>query len=316
VDGYMIKPFRSQILQDKIQKVLATSALGKNKQVVLVDDDNDARETVMDYIKLIGFKDVMSFSDGISALKYVNDNAAKIGLIISDWEMPKMTGLDFLRSCKAEKSLTDIPFLMITSQSSIERMKVMQAARANVDQYMLKPFNVADFHKRIEEVLEKAKTFPEVRRLVGEGTEHMENGRTNNAVSKFEEVLKIQPDNDVALRNMADIIAKEKDYQAALPYYKKAIEANPTYARTYLKLASAYEHLGWVDRALALLQTANEQVGFNAELHFALGKLYHKKGLLEQARSEFEKTLEMQVDHAEAKLLLEMLTLHRKGPVE
>ena len=67
VDGYLIKPFRSQLLQDKIQKILTISALGHKKQVVLVDDDTDARETVVEYIKQIGFKEVMSFSDGVSA---------------------------------------------------------------------------------------------------------------------------------------------------------------------------------------------------------------------------------------------------------
>lgn len=313
VDGYLIKPFRSQVLKDKIKAVLTTAALGSKRQIVIVDDDEDARETVIEYMKKIGFKEVVSFSDGVSAWKHVIQNAAKVGLIISDWEMPEMSGLDFLRACKGDKSLADIPFLMITSQSSIERMKVMEAARANVDQYLLKPFKVDDFQQRVQEVLDKARYYPEIKKLLGEGFEELENGHFNNAISIFEEVLKMQPDHEAALRGIGDAVCKQKNIHSSVPYYKKAIETNPTQPKSYLRLASVYEQLSWPDRALALLQTANQQVIFNADLHYALGRLYQKKGMLDEARLEFEKTLEIQVDHSEARLMLDLIESEGKG---
>jgi two-component system chemotaxis response regulator CheY len=312
VDGYLVKPFRSNVLQDKIQKVLTISSLGPNKQVLVVDDDTDSREMIIEFIKEMGFKDIVGFPDGAAALGYINQNISKVGLIVSDWEMPQMSGIELLRACKGIKEVSEIPFLMVTSQSSIERMKIMQAARANVDQYMLKPFTANDFKKRVEDVLEKVKSHGEVKKLSNEGLEHLENGRFQKASDKFEEVLKIQADFEPALRGMADCVLKLKGAQASLPYYKKAIEVNPVNAKTYLKLAQVYDQLSWTDKAIALLQTAIKQVGFNAELHFSLGKLFSKKNMLEQAKIEFEKTLEIQSDHQEAKLMLEILNSQGK----
>ena len=66
-------------------------------------------------------------------------------------------------------------------------------------------------------------------------------------------------------------------------------------------------------QAIALLQTANQQVGFSSDLHFALGKLYCKSNLLDEAIRELEKTLEIQLDHQEAKLMLQMLRMQKRG---
>lgn len=312
VDGYLIKPFRNHILSEKIKKILTLQALGKKKKIVLVDDDPDAREMMKEYLNQIGFPEIMSFESAKEAIKYIKKSPEKVGLIISDWEMPEMTGIDLLRLCKGDKKVAEIPFLMVTSQTSIERMKIMQAARANVDQYLLKPFNAEDFKDRIEGVLEKAKSFAEVKKLTLEGSEHLENGRFQSAFSSFEQALQLQPENEIALRGMGDVTLKMKGPQAAVSYYKKSIDSNPVNPKTYLKLATCFDQLGWSDKAIALLQTAIKQVGFNADLHFALGKIYSKKNMYNEAISEFEQTLEIQLDHQEARLMLEMIKIEKK----
>jgi two-component system chemotaxis response regulator CheY len=312
VDGYLIKPFRSNVLQEKIQKVLTVSSLGPKKQIFIVDDDADAREMIIEFVKGIGFREVQGFADGEAALKKIELDPSQVGMIISDWEMPHMSGIDLLRACKGNKATADVPFLMITSQTSIERMKIMQAARANVDQYMLKPFTSDDLKKRIEDVLDKARSQGEVKKLTNEGLSHLENGRFQKAMTSFEDALKYQAEYEPALRGMADVTLKLKGAQSSLPFYKKAIDVNPMNPRTYLKLAQVYEQLGWADRAIALLQTGARQIGFSAELHFSLGKLYSKQNRLEQAKLEFEKTLEIQLDHQEARLMLDMLNSQRK----
>jgi two-component system, chemotaxis family, chemotaxis protein CheY len=277
-----------------------------------VDDDSESLEMITEFVKAMGFREVQGFTDGTSALDHINQDPGRVGMIISDWEMPQMSGIDLLRACKNNKATADIPFLMVTSQSSIERMKIMQAARANVDQYMLKPFSAGDFKKRVEDVLDKFRSQGEVKKLTTEGMEHLENGRFQKASTAFDEALKIQPEFEPALRGMADVTLKLKGAQASLPYYKKAIEANPMNARTYLKLSQVYDQLGWADRAIALLQTATQQIGFNADLHFFLGKFYSKQNRVEQAKLEFEKALDIQLDHQEARLMLEMLNSQRK----
>lgn len=311
VDSYVIKPFRSEVLKTKIEQVLQTPVHGPQKQIVVVDDDQDAREMVVEYLVAMGFKDVVGFTEGKSALRHIQSNGSSIGLIISDWEMPEMSGIELLRACKSGKGAGEIPFLMITSQQSLERVKVLQAAHANVDEFLLKPFPSAELKGRVEHLLEKSRTKGEVRKLIGDGLAHLEHSRHARALESFDAALALDPESDIALKGAGDALIKIKGVETALPYYKKAVEANPLNPIAYLRLASAYEQIGWIDKAISLLQTATAQISFHADLHFHLGRMFNKKGMTPLAKAEFEKTLELQLDHQEARLMLEMVNQAR-----
>jgi two-component system chemotaxis response regulator CheY len=307
VDGYLIKPFRSEALKAKIESTLKLAIRGPQKQVLLVDDDPDARAMVAEYLAAMGFKDVRQENDGKAALEYLGKNAEHVGLVVSDWDMPELNGLQLLGACKNSPSLREIPFLMITSQSSVESMKVVQAARASVDSYLLKPFGLDEIKKRIDALVEKERTRSEVQGLVVDAVEHVKHRHYQRALRRFEQVLKLDPGNETALRETGEILMREKGVQDALPYFKRLVDSNPYSARGYLALAGAYDYLGWLDKAIALLQAAIHQIGFSAELHFFLGKLYDRRGMTEEAKAELEKTLALQLDHQEARLMLEMI---------
>lgn len=307
VNAYVIKPFRIQTFKDKIDRLMELAASGRDKIVLLVDDDDDARAMVLEYLKQLGFVRIEEHKDGRAGLAWLTQNSGKVGMIISDWEMPQMNGIELLKACKGNQTLAEIPFLMITSQSSMERMKVMQAARANVDDYLLKPFTGADLKKRVNVVLERARSRGKIAKTVVEAISHLDAGRFQKAKELFEQAMKIDPENDVVLRGLGDTTLKIKGVEASIPFYRKAVELNPVGTKGYLKLAQAYEQVGWLDKAIALLQTGNAQIGFNAELHFQLGWVYHKNDMILEAKAEFEKTLEIQADHQEARLMLEMI---------
>jgi two-component system chemotaxis response regulator CheY len=312
VDSYIIKPFRINTFKEKVEKMIAEAVGGGRKHAVVVDDDNDARQMIVEYLKSLGFIDTHPFAHAKAALEYLTKSFRRVGLIVSDWEMPEMSGIEFLKTCKKTKELTEIPFLMVTSQSSMERMKVMQAARANVDEYLLKPFTGGDLKRRIDALMDRAKSRHQVTRLIVEAIEHFDGGHFQKAQALFEDALKLDPESDVALRGLGDSLAKIRGADAALPHYKKAVDANPMSPKGYLKLAQAYMQIGWHDKALALLQTANRQICFNPDLHYQLGLVYYKKGNFIHAQAEFEKVLEIQLDHTEAKLMLEDIEQNRK----
>ncbi|MCM2321879.1 MAG: response regulator [Oligoflexia bacterium] len=307
VDAYLIKPFRGEVLKEKIDKVLSAAVHGPQKEVVVIDDDPDAREMVTEYLSEMGFREIRAVADGKVALDYLSKNASKIGLIISDWEMPEMSGMDLLQACKNAKALAEVPFLMITSQTSLERIKVLQAARASVDQYLLKPFRGDELRSRVETLLERNRVRGEVRQLTLDGLRDLERGYHKPATEKLEAALKLDPEHDLALRGMGDLLSKTKGVESALPYYKKALESNPNSPNGYLRLAAAYEQIGWLDRAIQLLQIGVRQIGFRADLHYSLGRLYNKKGYLPFAKSEFERAIEIQPDHAEARAMLMLI---------
>ena len=172
---------------------------------------------VIEYLREMGFKDVHAVVDGKAALDYLSRNAATVGLVVSDWDMPELNGLQLLQTCKGSAHLKDIPFLMITSQSSIESMKVVQAARASVDDYLLKPFSLGDIRSRIEGIINKERTKTEVEGLLTEALDYLEHRHYVRAERKLEAVLKLHPENETALRNMGDIKMKEKASRTRSP---------------------------------------------------------------------------------------------------
>ena len=74
-----------------------------------------------------------------------------VGLIISDWKMPKMTGLDLLKAVRGDKKLKDIPFIMVSAEGHKEN--VMEAVESGVSNYLVKPFTPETFGEKLEKVL-------------------------------------------------------------------------------------------------------------------------------------------------------------------
>ncbi len=306
--AYLIKPFNRQSFKDKLEQVIASYTKAEElvrRYVLVVDDDPDARAMVEEYLATCGFKDVLTMSDGKAALEYLSQNAYKVCLIVSDWEMPQVTGLELLQACKGSPSLRDIPFLMITSQTSMEQMKIIQAGQSDVDQYLLKPFNIAEFRKRIELLMNRSRDKEKTEELVAKALEHVEHGHYQSAKRFLEQAVRQNPHNEVALRTMGDCLAKLNGMEASLPYYRRAVDVNPMNPKTIIKLAYAYEHIGWVDKAIALLTQANQKIKVSAELHFQLGKLYAKKGEGEAAKYELLKALELKPELTEAQQALD-----------
>lgn len=121
--------------------------------ILLVDDDAMVREVLVEYLKGFGFTHIKSIQDPKLALKYVNDPKNSIGLIISDWEMPGMTGLTLLKAVRNHPLRKNTSFIMITSQRSMERFKITQAAQMKVSSYVIKPFRADVLRAKIWEVM-------------------------------------------------------------------------------------------------------------------------------------------------------------------
>ncbi|MEO0335343.1 MAG: response regulator [Pseudomonadota bacterium] len=121
--------------------------------VLLIDDDAMVRDVVAQYLESYGFTRVRQMGDPTKALKYLNDPLNPVGLIISDWEMPGVNGLTLLKAVRNHPIRKKVPFVMITSQRSMERFKVTQAAQMRVSSYVVKPFRAETLKNKIWEIL-------------------------------------------------------------------------------------------------------------------------------------------------------------------
>ncbi len=124
-------------------------AVDLRMNVLIVDDYKTMLRIVKNLLNQIGFTNVDEAEDGSSALQKVRGK--EYGLIISDWNMQPMTGLQLLQEVRADAKLKHIPFIMVTAESKTEN--VIAAKQAGVNNYIVKPFNAATLKGKIATVL-------------------------------------------------------------------------------------------------------------------------------------------------------------------
>ena len=120
----------------------------EGKKVLVVDDSAVMRQIIKKNLKELGFSDLSEAEDGAAGLKKAGEEP--VDLIVSDWNMPNMTGLEFLKAVRADAGLKGIAFIMVTSESDKE--KIMEAVKAGVNQYIVKPFNAIQLEEKIKAI--------------------------------------------------------------------------------------------------------------------------------------------------------------------
>jgi two-component system chemotaxis response regulator CheY len=126
--------------------------MDKNTQVLIVDDYKTMLRIIRNLLKQIGIENVDEATDGQEALAKLRNG--QFGLVISDWNMAPMTGLDLLKEVRADPRLKDTPFIMVTAESKAEN--VVAAKQAGVSNYIVKPFNAETLCDKIEKVMAHA----------------------------------------------------------------------------------------------------------------------------------------------------------------
>ncbi|MDH5562739.1 MAG: chemotaxis response regulator CheY [Nitrospirota bacterium] len=124
-------------------------------KVLVVDDMSTMRRIVKNVLKQIGFSDMVEAENGQDALNKLRA-AGDFGLVVSDWNMPVMQGIDLLRAVRADAELKHLPFLMVTAEAQKEN--IIEAVQAGVSNYVVKPFTAEALQGKLEKIF--AKTQP------------------------------------------------------------------------------------------------------------------------------------------------------------
>lgn len=122
----------------------------ETRKVMVVDDSSVMRQIIKNNLKQLGFElaNLLDADDGEEALKMIRQD--EVDLVISDWNMPKVTGIDLLKSVRLDGDLKELPFLMVTSEADKE--KIIEAVQAGVSQYIVKPFNASQLEEKIKKI--------------------------------------------------------------------------------------------------------------------------------------------------------------------
>ena len=124
-------------------------AVDKNMNILIVDDYKTMLRIIRNLLSQLNFPNVQEATDGATALDKLRDGS--FGLVISDWNMEPMTGLQLLREVRADAKLKALPFVMITAESKTEN--VVAAKEAGVSNYIVKPFNAETLKTKLVSVL-------------------------------------------------------------------------------------------------------------------------------------------------------------------
>ena len=124
-------------------------SVDKNMNVLIVDDYKTMLRIIGNLLKQLGFNNVDEATDGSMALEKFKEK--EYGLVISDWNMEPMSGLDLLKQVRALPANANVPFVMVTAESKTEN--VIAAKQAGVSNYIVKPFNAETLKTKLTSVL-------------------------------------------------------------------------------------------------------------------------------------------------------------------
>ncbi len=123
-------------------------AFDPNMKVLVVDDFSTMRRIVKNILRQLGFTNLVEADDGTTAWEVINSD--KIDFIVSDWNMPQMTGIDLLRKVRASEKYANTPFLMVTAEAQQEN--IIEAVQAKVSNYIVKPFTAEILKQKIDKI--------------------------------------------------------------------------------------------------------------------------------------------------------------------
>lgn len=125
--------------------------MDKNMKILVVDDFSTMRRIIKNLLRDLGFTNIQEADDGTTALPMLKGGG--FDFLVSDWNMPGMTGIDLLRAVRADENLKTLPVLMVTAES--KREQIIEAAQAGVNGYVVKPFTAATLKEKIEKIFER-----------------------------------------------------------------------------------------------------------------------------------------------------------------
>ncbi|MGY2376583.1 chemotaxis response regulator CheY [Pseudomonas sp. SDO524_S393] len=120
-------------------------------KILIVDDFSTMRRIIKNLLRDLGFTNTVEADDGITAIPILNSGS--IDFLVTDWNMPGMTGIDLLRHVRADEKLRSLPVLMVTAEA--KREQIIEAAQAGVNGYVVKPFTALALKEKIEKIFER-----------------------------------------------------------------------------------------------------------------------------------------------------------------
>ena len=125
--------------------------MNPNHRFLVVDDFAPMREIIRKVLQEIGYEHIQEANDGANALPMLQSSA--FDMLITDWNMPRLPGIELLRAVRAEPKLASLPVLMVTAE--VKREQIIAATQAGVNGYIIKPFTAQTLEEKLGKIFER-----------------------------------------------------------------------------------------------------------------------------------------------------------------
>ncbi len=296
--------------------------LEKEKPILIVDDIQPSRETIINILRVLGYENFLEATNGKEAQEILKEEK-DIQLIICDWKMPVMSGLELLKWVRSNNQTEDIPFLFVTSKGEKEDIAI--AAEEGVTGYIVKPIDIDVFVEKLEDIDKQKRSQKEIKDFLERLAKFIKAGDLENAEKELEQFLlkntKPKPNVlveaaalfslvdddkanhliDEALKEnslyikgwleKAKIYEKNKNYNSALECLKKAYDINPNSSKTMFRMGRIYLFLQEINKAKNFFLMALKADPNNDQLKQDIWNSYLELDLVDEVLKDFEHIL-------------------------
>ncbi|VAX15579.1 Chemotaxis regulator - transmits chemoreceptor signals to flagellar motor components CheY [hydrothermal vent metagenome] len=271
-------------------------------KILVIDDMPNMRKTIKNMLRSIGFSRIIEAHDGQNGLEKIESGG--FGLVISDWNMPVMNGIQLLKKTRENVDTRSIPFLIVTAE--ISQAQITYAAETEVDGYVIKPFDAATLKKKIESIFKRKSKPSPIDAMINLGRAMIRGEQYANAIDALNRALEEYPKSARLMVAIGDAYEAQLDFAVAGEYYLKARKTNPLFVKAINQLAGLHLRQKDHKKALKFMEEAAKISPNDPQRQMEMGKAYLATGDEVKARQAFnivikedEKNLELQKEIGE-----------------
>lgn len=252
----------------------------KNQSLLIIEPGANYRTSLRGFIsnlRIEKFQFAQTARDAQIAML-----SGKVGLVICEWSLPDLNGIEFCRLMRTKRASSGIPFLLMSAENLSE--DVILASEAGISSYLLKPFSFEEFKESLESLLRSHFDPTKLNALIKQAQSHYELQEFDKARILFNQALKINPDSARALAGLGKIARLGGHNKGAMNAFRAALEANPDYLEAISELLYLLvEHAPESDETLELALRAQEMSPHNPRYQLFLSKIYLERANLPEA---------------------------------
>ncbi|MFH1214961.1 MAG: response regulator [Pseudomonadota bacterium] len=261
----------------------------KQSKILIAEDNQAMRKMLESMLIELGYHNFTSVVNGLKAWETIQEG--DIDVILCDYLMPEMNGLEVLRLIRKSKSFFDMPFIMVTGADN--RTDFIRSVQAEVDHYLLKPFTISQLGDLLQKSIKAKKTPSTFDKSISRGKYFFLNNEYQEALEQFESAGQSRLDSALPYYYQALIYQQLGNEKKAELNFKKSLVAEEKFISSLLALAEIYEsRQDYVNLALYLEKATKVVVG-TFDIHIGLARACTHTGDIERAHTHLDEALRM-----------------------